>query len=334
MDVCGLNTLVRWGSYNGYNIEDGIVITKTLAQKTLIIKKSFSLKLEKEELLVPLISGDKYDKRGIVRLGTLVKNGDTLATKIKISKDGLITKSYLTALVDKESKVVEVVVRDDIVIVVAEYESNLRLGDKMVSSHSQKGVVAHVADIPSVDLVINPCSIPSRMTLGQIWEGIISNKIVEENLTTPVYFPAFTNERSLFLKYDTIDENISKDFGYWQCYNRYFVLGQRVEEKFRVRGDSTKTNINNFTNQPQKGRKRGGGLRFGVMERDVMLAHGATKTLETLTSDQSDLRECYYCNQCSSYSGDSTCSTCSSTLTKISVSQSKINKDNIMKFIY
>ncbi len=52
--------------------------------------------------------------------------------------------------------------------------------------------------------------------------------------------------------------------------------------------------------QPIKGRKVGGGIRFGEMERDSLLAHGAAYLLHDRLHSSSDYKPCFMCNACGS----------------------------------
>merc|ERR1712106_917128 len=58
------------------------------------------------------------------------------------------------------------------------------------------------------------------------------------------------------------------------------------------------------TRLPVKGRKKGGGVRFGEMERDSLLSHGATFLLQDRLFHGSDKSKCAICKDCGSFLGD------------------------------
>lgn len=55
-----------------------------------------------------------------------------------------------------------------------------------------------------------------------------------------------------------------------------------------------------MTQQPIKGRKAGGGIRFGEMERDSLLAHGVASLVYDRLNTGSDNSITYVCTQCGS----------------------------------
>jgi DNA-directed RNA polymerase beta subunit len=299
----GINVLVKWAVHMGYNIEDGIVVTnnfisknKNCGRRNYLFKMDVDEKLN-EKLLYTTVAKKfsdhkNYDDNGVIKKGVIIKNGDVLASKL-IKSENIYKKFFLRAVVDSDCLVTEtnITVIDSTlfkIIIKLKYNFSIQIGDKMVSNSSQKGVISHIAndEDENIDLIINPCCIPSRMTLGQIYEGIITNKIIEHNLEK-LYFPPFENT-NLFLNYINKLENkfyenlidIIPDSGYWYCYNRYYILGHRVDEKIRAIGSSK--NINKISGQVVKGRKNEGGLRVGLMEKDAILAHKGYNLLNNM----------------------------------------------------
>jgi DNA-directed RNA polymerase I subunit RPA2 len=70
-----------------------------------------------------------------------------------------------------------------------------------------------------------------------------------------------------------------------------------VNDKFQVR---TTGPVDKVTHQPIKGRKRAGGIRFGVMERDSLLAHGVSFLLQDRLMNCSDYSQAHVCTKCGS----------------------------------
>lgn len=75
----------------------------------------------------------------------------------------------------------------------------------------------------------------------------------------------------------------------------YQRLRHMVSDKFQVRSTGP---INALTRQPIKGRKFGGGIRFGEMERDSLLAHGAAYLLHDRLHACSDYHVTDICSKC------------------------------------
>jgi len=75
----------------------------------------------------------------------------------------------------------------------------------------------------------------------------------------------------------------------------YQRLRHMVSDKYQVRATGP---VNQLTRQPIKGRKKGGGIRLGEMERDSLLSHGAAFLLHDRLLNCSDKHVAYACSRC------------------------------------
>jgi len=276
---------------------------------------------------------DKLDNDGIITPGSRVSGDDIIIGKTApIAQDaeelGQRTKMHTlrdvsTPLRSTENGIIDQVLlttnSDGLKFVKVRTRTTKvpQIGDKFASRHGQKGTIGityRQEDMPFSkdgiipDIIINPHAIPSRMTIAHLIECLLSKVGALRGME---------GDATPFTDLTLTDiSNILEDFnfqrrGFEVMYNGhtgkklaaqvflgptyYQRLRHMVDDKIHARARGP---LQILTRQPVEGRARDGGLRFGEMERDCMISHGASAFLKERLLDVSDAFRVHICEIC------------------------------------
>ena len=277
------------------------------------------------------------DENGIVIVGTEVKEGDILVGKVTPKGMAELTseEKLLHAIFGEKTREVrdtslrvphggdgivhdvKIFSRKDndelpagvskVIRVYIAQKRKIQVGDKMAGRHGNKGVISLVLpeeDMPylpdgrTIDIMLNPQGVPSRMNIGQILELHLGMAARELNVhvATPVFDGAKTQDIVEIMeeagmapdgKYTLYDGRTGDPFD-----NRISVgvmymikLHHMVDDKLHARSTGPYSMV---TQQPLGGKAQFGGQRFGEMEVWALYAYGAAHTLQEIITYKSD----------------------------------------------
>ncbi|MDP8269358.1 MAG: DNA-directed RNA polymerase subunit beta [Candidatus Tenebribacter davisii] len=183
----------------------------------------------------------------------------------------------------------------------------IAVGDKMAGRHGNKGVISRIsplADMPymengeSVDIILNPLGVPSRMNIGQIMETHLgmAARILGVHYETPVFDGATLTDIDNSMKKAKLNldgKQILYDGKTGEPFKERVTVGimymlklnHLVADKMHARSTGPYSLI---TQQPLGGKAQHGGQRLGEMEVWALEAYGASRLLEEMLTIKSD----------------------------------------------
>ncbi|MBS3143958.1 DNA-directed RNA polymerase subunit B [Candidatus Woesearchaeota archaeon] len=351
----GQNIIIALMSYEGYNMQDAIVLNQGSIQRSLA-RSTYFRPYNAEELRY---SGGLVDEIGIPNKEVkgyraehdyrLLEDDGLIHPEATVGEDDVIIgktspprflgeldefsiaankrrESSITTKNNEVGKVDAVVITDNeegnkLIQVRVRHLRIPEIGDKFASRHGQKGVVGIIvpeADMPFTasgivpDLIFSPHSIPSRMTISHLIEivagkaGALSGRTIdgsafasesEKDLRKSLVEMGFRENGTETMYSGVTGERLKVKIYVGNMY--YLRLKHMVANKLHARASGR---IQLLTRQPIEGRAKGGGLRLGEMEKDCLVAHGASLLLkERFDSDKTTIHVCEECGMLAVY---------------------------------
>ncbi|XP_066552524.1 DNA-directed RNA polymerase I subunit RPA2 [Amia ocellicauda] len=301
--------------------------------KTELVDLSDKVKSGEDCLVFGVKPGDpkvmnKLDEDGLPPIGAVLEFGDPFYSYVNLNTG----QSFVTFYKSKESCTVDniKICSNDSgtgkfkrVCITIRVPRNPTIGDKFASRHGQKGILSRLwpaEDMPftesgmTPDILFNPHGFPSRMTIGMLIESMAGKSAALHGLCHDATPFTFSEEHAALDHFGELLKAAGYNFyGTERLYSGlsgleleadifigvvyYQRLRHMVSDKFQVRTTGARDKV---TNQPVGGRNVQGGIRFGEMERDALLAHGTSFLLHDRLFNCSDRSVAQVCLECGS----------------------------------
>lgn len=344
----GLNANIALMSTE-YNQEDALEMSATMAKQLSYVrrfKKMIKLENPDEKFIKPTFDTKDKEKiflyRGITKDGFPVPGveyveGQVIVSRMSKSLDGSIKELPTKLGRGERGYVVDIIhcaatnsqgkkIPEMVTIIIEDYRESM-VGDKFATRHGQKytcGNIREDVDMPfitdgpskgeSVDIIINPHCIGSRMTAGLLCEALLGNAAVLDivNYDGSSYedhtdmmdivkrilvMHGYSSNGTCTMTRGDIGEEMKGEVFTGPMF--IMKLCHLVQEKAQGAGANEKDK----NMQAKKGRQNitGGSVRFGEMEWANALAHGAPLFALQRTSTFSDAIKMVVCRNCFSY---------------------------------
>lgn len=329
----GRNARTAYVAWQGKNFEDAVVISESYAKKmssehmyqhdlevddkTKVGKKSF----------VQLFPG-KFDKAtlanmdsaGVIKSGTEVKYGDPLilgatqkqSAHNKVHKKGQagFTDATITWDHHDSGTVTDVVMGKKGPTVVVKASSPMQVGDKLSGRYGDKGVIAdiisdgempHAGDGEPFEVLLNPLGVITRTNPAQMAELLLGK--IAAKTGKPIKVQDFDSSKDMsewVLEQlgreglqdleDILDPSRDRKIKGIATGSRFFMkLHHTAEGKGQGRGGGAYT----MEDTPAKGGAEGS-KRIGMLETNALLSHGATETLQDVSTVRGQKNDDYW----------------------------------------
>ncbi len=342
----GFNAIVAIMCYDAYNVEDAILINEGSLKRGMFHTTYYNMyeayeessdigdstkntviqhmKNEKNVELKPGYDYNYLDDYGLIRENTPMDDKKILIGRVSFNEEhmdvrsdtsitskkgqlGYVDKSYITEG-EQGHRIAKIRIREQRIPT---------YGDKFCSRCGQKGTIGNIVreenmpftkDGIKPDIIINPHALPSRMTIGQLIETIMTK--LGLSLGHSMDATPFTTEKS---KIQKIGDLLSS-YGMHRSGNEYLYHGMTgemiehsifigptyylrlkhmVKDKINFRASGKRTLL---TRQTNHGRANDGGLRIGEMERDGIIGHGCAYFLKDSMMHRGDKYKLAICN--------------------------------------